>query len=130
MNCYTQVTAENSVEGVSVKDFEGLKEILEDTGLDAELWYVVKGKGKNGKGQLYIFGEEYFNEETFIENGCPEAIGKILKKAKMPYLEFGIAFYGNRARPSSSGGGKFRIYADGHLAWAELKFPKYTAKQS
>jgi hypothetical protein len=129
MNCYTQVTAEGTVKGVSVNDFEDLKEKLENTGLDAELW-DIKRKGKHEKGDLYLFGEEYFDESLFIEKGCLKTIGKILTKAKVPYLDFGISFYGNRFRPSSAGGGKFRIYADGHLAWAELKFPKYTAKKS
>jgi hypothetical protein len=128
MNNYVVITAEDSVEGVSARDFEKLKEKLEGTGLDAELW-DTKGKGKNEKGQLYIFGEEYFDEEAFIENACPEAIGEILKKAKVPHLDFGIAFYGSKACPDSAGGGKFRVYDDGHLAWAELIFPEYPAKK-
>jgi hypothetical protein len=128
MNCYTQITAEGSVKEVSINNFEDLKEKLENTGLDAELWNR-KGIGKNTKGEIYFFGEEYFDEETFIENGCPEAIGEILTKAKLPHLDFGVSFYGDKARPNSDGGGKFRIYADGHLAWGEMNFPEYPAKK-
>lgn len=131
MNHYTTVTAEGSIEGVSVADFEELKEAIEHTGLNAELGVVYTGTLRKQKEvpTLYIFGEENFDVDLFNERGAPEIIGKILKKAKLPHFEFGVAFHGSKAAPESAGGTAFRIYADGHMSWQEHIWPKYTPKK-
>lgn len=123
MNHYTNVTAQEVIPGVQVNDCDELAEKLEGTGLDAELWNC-QGKGKNEKGDLYIFGEAgHFDEELFIESGAVECIGRILKKSKKSYLELGMAFYGDKARPNTCDGTAIRITADGDLVWAERVWP-------
>lgn len=124
MNYYTQITAEDTIPNVSVKDYKELTEKLEGTGLSAELWNR-KGSNKNEKGDLYIYGEDYF----FIENGAVECIGHILKKSKKEYIEMGLAFYADKARPSSCGGTALRITSDGDLVWSERVWPTKESKK-
>ncbi len=128
MNHYTQVTAKDTIPGVTPNDFEELKDKLEGTGLSAELWNV-KGKGKREKGDLYLYSEEFFDEEDFTNSGALPIIGRLLKAAKMKHVQLGMACYGSKAAKDSSGGAEFRIYADGHLTWAETRFPEYPPKK-
>lgn len=128
MNHYTTVTAEGVIKDVSKTSLVDLTEILDGTGLDTTLTNITTEHGQD-YGDLYIYGEEHFDEELFVERGAPEAIGQILKKRKIPHLDFGVAFTGSKAAPESAGGSEFRIYADGHMAWAEQSYPDYPAKK-
>ncbi|HUM35094.1 MAG TPA: hypothetical protein PKX32_07455 [Candidatus Saccharicenans sp.] len=128
MNHYTTVTAEGIIKGVSKTTLVDLNEILDGTGLDASFSNVSTKHGQD-YGDLYISGEEHFDEELFIERGAPEFIGRILKKKKIPHLDFGVAFTGSKAAPESAGGTEFRIYADGHMAYAEQSYPDYPPKK-
>lgn len=130
MNHYTQITAEGAIKGVSKKDFDTLVSMLDGTGIEAELWEPVNDKaGEVVKGNLYLYSEEFFDEETFIESGAIEFIGALLKKRKVEYLELGMSFSGSKAAAGSAGGTAVRIYDNGDLVWSERVWPSDKPKK-
>lgn len=136
-NCYGLVSAEEVVK-CSKKDFDALKKQLcedndneqrENSGFDVEFYegengYVRNGalpKGNGKTGEMYMFAEEYGDpgclSEVFLKK-----LGKLIKKAGKEYLEFGTAYYCDKLRVGSCGGGAFRVYADGKLVHAKMLF--------
>jgi len=52
-------------------------------------------------------------------------LGKLLRKAKMGFLEVGVANTCDRLRPNSHGGYYFRLLPDGRLVYPKLTWPKH-----
>lgn len=70
------------------------------------------------KTELYIFGLGSVSVEE-APSAFWVAVGKLLKKLKMPFLQFGMAYTCSKHCPGSFGGTNFRLYPDG-----EIEFPK------
>lgn len=120
-NCYQLVTA-----NMAVKCSPQLHEELEDAldtaaanGLDDPDYNDSGFDFEVAGGELYIYASEFGNPDD-IPAEVLAVVGKILTAAKLPYLEFGAAYYEDKRRPESCGGFKFRIHADGSIEYAKI----------
>lgn len=107
MNYYTVVTAEDMIP-CSKEEYEELAVILDGgcAGMDCEYDKETPG--------IYLFCEENFSIDELPDDFF-DKIGSLLKKANMPYMQFGVACYGDRSVPGSAGGTAFRIDAEGDV---------------
>ena len=72
---------------------------------------------------IYFYG----GESAVVENLSKpvlKLIGKLLKQAKIKYLELGLAFTSDRMVPQSQGGTYARILQTGELVSPKLVWPK------
>jgi len=108
MNYYTTMSSDKSIpctpeeKGELVAILGKLNESEDLTGIDCEYSH----------GEIYFFGEE----NAMVNNLSDEfiiAVGKILKKAKLPYVEFQLGFNADREAPDSQGGAYVRITSAG-----------------
>ena len=72
--------------------------------------------------ELYIFGRDNVSEDEAPAEFWI-AVGKWLKKLKMPYLEFGVAYTCSKHAPGSFGGTSFRLYPNGEIVFANKTWP-------
>ncbi len=108
----------------SLEDFVDLNHILtterqrltdeEDLGLCLELEYT--------DGELFIFAQCYFDDESLPENVC-SAIGRLLRSSGLEFLQFGYSQTASRVMVKSHGGGTFRIYNNGTLVRPKIYWP-------
>ncbi len=80
-------------------------------------------------GQLYIYADECGDPDQLTDE-CLSAIASALKKAKLPFLEFGVAYYDDKCRPESCGGYRFRIMADGTIVNQNTSWSAGRAKRN
>lgn len=101
-------------------DYQKLKNMLEkqvmNTGVNCI--YMEREKG------VLLFGDEFFAPEELNEK-TKRFLGKIIKKAKLQYVEFGIAFTADKITVGSHGGTTCIITDDGSVAY-QIPEKKYT----
>jgi hypothetical protein len=83
---------------------------LPETGV--EVGYYRDG-GKEG---IIIFGEQFFVPENLPEAFLDE-VAKVLRRKKMPYLTFSIAYTADRLVPGAIGGNRCIITDDGQVVY-------------
>jgi hypothetical protein len=69
-------------------------------------------------GQLYAYSHDWGNPDL-LDRDVLEVVGQILQEANLPYWEFGYAYYSDKQRPDSCGGGSFRITRGGDVVWGK-----------
>jgi hypothetical protein len=67
-------------------------------------------------GYLYAYAENWGNIEAYPSDVL-SVLGEIIKAAKLPYWEFGYAYYSDKMRPDSCGGGKFWVLDNGDVVF-------------
>jgi len=116
-NSYEVMTIKDTLP-CSQEDFDKLLSLVEkaDASMQAEL---------TPDGQIHLYAEESF----FVPEGRDgktlfKWIGAIAKKAGVPFVQFGVAFYSDKCSPESSGGYSFRVYADGKVVSPKVVWPE------
>lgn len=84
----------------------------EDAGFD---WDWEEGP-EEGIGYLYAYAEDWGNIEAYPSDVL-SVLGEIIKAAKLPYWEFGYAYYNDEMHPGSCGGGKFWVLDNGDVVF-------------
>lgn len=119
MNYYTMMSSDRSLP-CTKQEFEEIKALLdannesdEPCGIDCEY----------DGGEVYVFGEECA-QPGLLPDGVTTILAKLLKRAGVPYLEFGLAFYGDRPAADSCGGTRCRLIATGQIVDPKMTWPK------
>ena len=118
-NSYSPCTA-NDILPCSPELAEKIKKSLE---LDDGVFHGLKCEYHPEEKWLYIFADESCFPENLPDESL-DLIGKAIEAAGLPYMEFGIAFYGDRQRAGSCGGAYFRIMSDGQYIEPQTVWPK------
>ena len=114
MNHYTVYSAERSVPA-SARDAKALKRLLaQSDGHGFEVEAAKEG--------IYLFAGD--GREDDLPRPFLRALGKILKKAGLPFLRVGYACTADREAAGSQGGGEFRIHQDGKIESPVLFWPR------
>ena len=129
-NSYAILTANETVK-CSQADYDRLVEQLEKEASE-ELFRNEDFDDPSGvdfeyykdDGDLYIYSDEGGASPENISKELLTIIGEIVGKAGLPYLECGIAYYCDKARPGSAGGSAVRFYPDGELVFGKFLFEK------
>ena len=100
----------------SVKEFNHIERMLEKDccGIQCEHY--------NQK-ELYLFAEENACVEELTVGTC-RAIGKLLKKNKLKFVELQLAFTCSKLCMDSQGGTYARLLPDGEVVWQNKSWPK------
>lgn len=117
-NNYSIVTAEDLIPCGS-EDGKLLEQIFSMDGPD---YHGLSAEYCADYGGVFIFAEECGNVDELPEHALA-MIGKLLKKANLPYIEFGVAFTCDKIRPGSHGGTRFRIDDEGRIVDPILTWP-------
>jgi hypothetical protein len=115
---YSVVTPDQGLK-CSAKRYKALLDLIDESEAEDGLHgFDLKREGDT----VYLEAEE---------NGVAEELpavflvefGKLIAANKLPFLEFGYSHSASRLMPGSTGGGYFRIYADGSLVFPVIRWP-------
>ena len=126
-NYYAVTTAVCGIK-CSDEDYEDLieaisKEKEDEDGEPIQVNFECLLSQENGEQQLYICSDsDYSANIDDVPEPALKVIGRIVEKAGLPYWEFSVGYYCDKPRPGSAGGDAFRIYPDGSVRFAELKW--------
>lgn len=119
MNCFSLMTSDQCVPATQ-GEFDELKRILDENldtddpcGIDCEF---------DGC-SLYLYGAE-MAQPDLLPPAALELLGALLRRARLPYLEFGCAYLGSRLREGSCGGRYFRLLPTGEIVTASISWPR------
>lgn len=129
-NYYSIATACDAIPGTA-DDFEHLLGLLTVDPMEGdpsefqihgfELEYF--GTDTTKPGSIYLKAPESCDVDAIPKKFC-KALGKLLKKSKLKFLQIGVAMTCDRLRPDSHGGYYVRILPDGRLVSPKLVWPK------
>jgi len=113
-NDYFMMRAEGAIP-CSYENHKRLMDALQDYGA---LEIYREGDG------IYIYSEgdccfDFFDTDEDRDK-VMDIIGEIITEAKLPYLTFCFASYCDKPRPSSCGGGEFRVMPNGGIVFPKM----------
>jgi len=68
-----------------------------------------------GPGSIYLVAKDECSDHDLLPDAFLAALGPVIQRNEIPYLEIGYAHTCDKARPGSHGGGYARIYPNGRL---------------
>ncbi|MGE5201414.1 MAG: hypothetical protein ACM3O6_05050 [Acidobacteriota bacterium] len=122
MSTLFSVVTANAVIRCTPEECEKLRNILSAEIGEDEDPHNFELEYDEGDKSCFIFAPE-FGQPDALPEAFLQAIGRLLAREGEPHLEFGIAVYDTRPDTESTGGGAFRIMADGSLVWADFMWP-------
>ena len=127
MNYYSPCTAEAVLAATPAEIDLLCKSLLPEPGEHPEhgLQYEVERYARKPGGA--VTGIYFFADESVTPEELPETftnlVGAVLRRLRLPHLEFGVAYYADRRAPGACGGAAFRILASGELEYRETYWP-------
>ncbi len=122
-NSYSQHAMEFPLKGDFI-EFEKLKALLDSDrekeenanrshGFEIEF---IKDNDLETIGEIHLYAE-HFGDVDDLPSSFRKALGKLIKKNGLPWLQFGYACYADKMRPSEFGGGDYRIDTKGNIIY-------------
>ena len=122
-NCYAICTAETAL-ACNDEEHDILSQLLDapedDDNFEAHGFEIERWEDT---GHSYIYAEEWCDQHCLPE-AFRQALGEILKRLDLPYLEFGIACWSDKPAPGTAGGAAFRIIQDGSMVEPSVTWPE------
>jgi hypothetical protein len=117
-NCYVIATAETEIP-CRLEDYMELHNLLGAEEPSHGMTFAWREDAEGGK--LYAFTEDSCDPYE-LSQPVRDVLVRIMRAANLSYWEFGYAWYSDRPKVSSAGGGSFRITAEGDVVYASLVF--------
>jgi len=118
-NNYFQCTPTNSLKATKEESDE-LRALLEEAGEDVFHGCTIE-YDENSK-YFYLYFEE--GEPSELPTPFLKTLGKLIRKNRMRYLEFGYAVYCDKMEPGEFNGGSFRITSGGKFWYPTITWEK------